>query len=302
MESSRQSFPAARIIARIPTDWLSHLWDCFTSREKKAWGQRPDARPWISVLRAIIRGTQVTLPFFLAITLDQRICPPALHFSTLHKGHPRRQGMLSHKTALSLRSELSPGRGRFCRERKDWKLDSLAVLRSLKFPFKETPHFSWNWEEKSKHPDQFLERQGPFPISSLCHKDAEFLNCAGCPPPAWAVSPRPAEPVSRGRAEPSTCRALWRWHPHHMVSASAVYLAEVPESQHQQIFFCNVTAIDFRGKGRPAQGPTGWYKIPRSTETGVTRVQQRSGACEMKLLKQQLQEKLMLPSPYSFIF
>ena len=172
MQSSRQSFQAACIIARIPTDQLSHLRDCFTSRKKKAWGQRPDPRPWISVLKAVIRGTRVTLPFFLAVTLDQRICPSALHFSTLHKGDPRGQGMVSHKTVLSLPSELSPGRGRFCRERKDWKLDSLAVLRSLKFPFKGTPHFSRNWEEKSKHPDQFLERQGPFPINSLCHKDA----------------------------------------------------------------------------------------------------------------------------------
>lgn len=113
MQSSRQSFQAACIIARIPTDQLSHERGCFTSRKKKAWGQRPDPRPWISVLRAIIRGSQVTLPFFLAITFDQRMCPSALHFGTLHKGDPRGQGMVSHKTALSLRSELSPGRARF---------------------------------------------------------------------------------------------------------------------------------------------------------------------------------------------
>ena len=172
MQSSSQPFQAACLIARIPTDQLSHLRDCFTSRKKKARGQKPDPRPWISVLRAIIRGSQVTLPFFLAITLDQRICPSVPHFGTLHKGDPREQGMVSHRTALSLPSELSPGRGRFCRERKDWKLDSLAVLSSLNFPFKETPHFSQNWEKKSKHPDQFLEGQGPFPTNSLCHKDA----------------------------------------------------------------------------------------------------------------------------------
>lgn len=104
MQSSRQSFQAACLIARIPTDQLSHLWDCFTSKEKRRGGQRPDPRPWISVLRAIIRGSQVTLLFFLAITLDQRMCPSALHFGTLHKGDPGGQGMVSHKTALSLLS------------------------------------------------------------------------------------------------------------------------------------------------------------------------------------------------------
>lgn len=171
MQSSNLSRLHASLLEYPQTSYHTQGIVSHQGREK-TWGQRPGPRPWISVLRAIIRGTQVMLPFFLDTTLDQRIRPSALHFSTLHKGDPRGQGMVSQKAALSLRSELSPGRGRVCRERKDWKLDSLAVLRSLQFPFKETSHFSQNCEEKTKHPDQLLERQGPFPMNSPCRKDA----------------------------------------------------------------------------------------------------------------------------------
>lgn len=171
MQSSGQYFQAAHSIASThrPTITLRGL---FHTKEKVAWGQRPDPWPWISVLQAIIRGSWVTLPFFLAITLDQRMCPSSLHFGTLHKGDPRGQGMASHKTALSLWSELSVGRSRCFRERLGWKLDSLEVLGSLKLLFKETRHFAQNSGRKSKPLDQFLEKQSRLPINFPCHKDA----------------------------------------------------------------------------------------------------------------------------------
>lgn len=96
MQSSRQSFQAARLLGYCQDTHkpMITLRGLFHIKEKEAWGQRPEPRPWISVLQAIIRGSQVKLPFFLTITLDQRMCPSSLHFATLHTGDPRGQGWL----------------------------------------------------------------------------------------------------------------------------------------------------------------------------------------------------------------
>lgn len=218
------------------------------------------------MLRAIIRGTQVTLPFFLTITLDQRICPSALHFGTLHKGDPRGQGMVSHRTALSLRSELSPGRGRFCRERKDWKLDSQAALTSLKFPFKETPHSSRIWEEKkaSNLTSSWKGRAHSQLIPFVTRMLNFWVVLAGHPAPEQTgggqQSQSPGAGLSPLHAQCSEDDTLFIWF--------LLLVRILPK--HQQIFFSNRTPFHFRGKCRPVQRPTNGYKIPRDPSKPVS--------------------------------
>lgn len=146
MRSSRQ---AAHIIVRIPTDQLSHLGDCFTSRERKGVGAK--TRPWALDLCAQShnQGNSGHASFLPRYHFGPKDPPSALHFCTLHRGDPRGQGMVSYKAALYFQSKFSPARGWVSRKRKDCKLDSLAVLRSLQFPFKETSHFSQNWGKKT---------------------------------------------------------------------------------------------------------------------------------------------------------
>lgn len=103
------------------------------------------------------------------------------------------------------------------------------------------------------------------------------------------VTRMPAEPVSQGRAGPSTCREHCEECTFFMCF---LLLLCAPESQQQQIFFSNRTTTDLRGMCRAAQGPTHWYKTPRSTETSVTHTQPWSGEHEMKLLEMAAARKI----------
>lgn len=151
MQSSRQSFQAARLLGYCQDTHkpMITLRGLFHIKEKEAWGQRPEPRPWISVLQAIIRGSQVKLPFFLTITLDQRMCPSSLHFGTLHTGDPRGQGwLLTEQSYLCDQNCL--WEGVMFQGKQGWKLDSLEVLGSLKFPFQENPTLSPKLQEKKQ--------------------------------------------------------------------------------------------------------------------------------------------------------